>query len=942
VRTTINSKRLAFAAFFLFGFFIQLNAYANSASASAGQPALRLLVSGNLYGNNDASANFFQSPLLRLDHLSIQDSSLNIYYYNGAYFISALDYPFNISKNEIAVWLLDSAFAFSVKENQLQAAQTTSWAKNVGAKIQNVKIERGNIENQAFIAFKLINHPNFKWPQKKSDFMRLPAIKAKHTAQAGDLYILARAKNQTSQILGFIQQRLKDNSISTQWIDLGNLLAGPYRETKENTQTLRKVIQELKPAVILADSYDSADLKALPYIIGVQGSNLPSAYASINFASTKANFLALADESVYIPSLLPKDAKIIHVSQIENLKGIDMAGLNIALAPTLSLANQVSSKGFYDLVIAKMESSDLLPQSDDMFLPHEDSAKTIPPLVRVSSGVTQVDIWAKNSDIARVKITRYSIDEKAPVHAELLAALQKSYQMPSIVLPTPQTMNKKLWTQTDFDTLFGQALLKSSQAELAIFEKNKSIAPISGAVHSDMARALMQRPGRMFILNIRGEDLKNIFKLIKNKQLGDFEIVGGNLRAGTIRQMPINAEENYLVVVSENVIAAFSETLEKAEVLGKGKLARAKHIEAYVGETGGLHVMTSANDLTPKEASTIQTQAQSQEQAFMDEVTDDFLSQQNSAEHLGYLLKSAKGDFKSRLVLDIREIDFGFSWNKTNGQAQIWKDRSKESLKTGGDRFKIPNGRLTLLDYLHVLIQTNTALRLETPVLDSSLFLKMKFFTWDFDGSSGPIKDKLQFGLEFKVPDERWAAAAERSWYVSPLVQTMFETNIWPIGFLISNADLQTTESWEKKGWMPRTKEFTVFAGILTGPMNRIFSLRIGPMGLFNFNKTTFEQTFDYGGEIESHVYWTLGPIGFQIDGNFRALFPITSTPDPDKLGFDGVLAARIILARIGDFSVAAVDDFAFGSNIADRATFGTSNIIGLALSYGKRAKWQL
>ena len=108
-----------------------------------------------------------------------------------------------------------------------------------------------------------------------------------------------------------------------------------------------------------------------------------------------------------------------------------------------------------------------------------------------------------------------------------------------------------------------------------------------------------------------------------------------------------------------------------------------------------------------------------------------------------------------------------------------------------------------------------------------------------------------------------------------------------------------------------------------------------------NFNRPSGKEMIDFGPGLNFFGSWNLfGPMSLQLDFNSYYVFPLSDTIFPDKLayGIEGV--ARLVLARINNFSVALLSDFMAVALQQNPKEIGLSSIFGLTVSYGGRFRF--
>ena len=970
-----------------------LGSFALSANESAA-PHLRFVITGNLRGIHTGESDFFASKLFRLGDtetdFAIEQTNLKAFRQGNTLYFSLK--PFEVedllsldtSEKSVPVQgLLASSFygfALNDTESSFKALQDSFLSRELEGVHKQFNVDVRKKKGITFFAVSLSEKNTLVlWPKSKEGLIETHAVVASYQAGKQRLVFLARQTESTARVFGIVDQLLSDTSVPTRYLDLGNTLGAPGRETLSRAKQMLQLLLKRNPAVLASARYDLSFFKqdpeilqTAPYLAPV--TDLPALPSSrvVKLGGRNIQFSAIYELSegayAFLPSsasLLSLDASIKKAKKSSSQSSPDlMFGLASRPASTLGIVNTSAA---FDLIFSlALDETTHLPAvvSSNLKPDHEMGIKPVAPLVRISSNdVTELLIWVDaQHQIQQIEIHRHPVvgtGREASDAKLLLTQAIKNEKRTEPALPSKPAYRKStVWTQQDFNQILGHVLLSSvKNAELSIVDERPAATPIYSEVPFDLAKQLISREGRAVSLTLDGRYIKKIFKAIKENQFGiPVVLFGGLLKDGTIQRRPIDTRESYRLVVTEEVLLAIDRFMAR-EALSFNQTAPASTVQLALQE-GSKDALKILSEVRKREAPGSATRLPNTEELIYSSPTVSQLVDEHLGKGLTFgeclqVFREAPGRMGHVLVFDVSDLDFGLKSNAVNDTLTGWKE---EIAKTN-IRGSFTEPRFWDNSYLNILLYLKTALKYAGPNLDSELSGSIKYFQTNseskddlakidkFVTSGGdradfnrtvarlrPAKDSLKVEGEIRLPlDRAFDDTPSWTWMASPVAHFTYETQVWP-NVILSSIPRNLTHV---------VHDSRLLLGVSAKPAAGDELYHFGALLGYDLSRDTAIQSFAYGVEAAFANRWALGPVNLRFETNARQLFPVT-IPDKGRMGLVWLADGKIEIPIYDAFSVAAMVNFTMGTRMDEPMLVGTSTVLGVAVSYGDRFKWLL
>ncbi len=933
-------------------------------------PDFRLIVTGGLAGIHEGHKAFYESSLFHLGGLGdvvIKDTSRHVFEYHGTIFFSNID----ITPSDIVACAQKGAtgaygkfdglvgqaiFGMALAEDGFSpaVAEDSSVVRELGAILVSMRWEVRSLGNQKIFAIQTGSDSlSPQWPTQLDDIDALPAVFATVGKKKQKFAFFARSLGATARAFGIVDELLnKNKDIASYYVDLGNSLLSVDNGNEKMAKDVQKLLQARHPVLLAASTLDISALQydpnilqgKNPYIIAARGGELPISRL-VDLNGVYAQFSALGTLSPESQALLPKGTMALPISEAilkaqeeGQRRGADLV---FGIADTSDAVGAAMASPVFDALFALVSGQkSALPAADDMDLQHnlENGLRSVAPLIRVSSSdVTEVSFWVdREGHIRRLRIERHPVvgdgveAKDAEDFTEQLAPPDDIW-LPGLPARSSVTEEETEWTRHDLENMLGQILIDASGAEMAIVEQIAVPSPMTAALTLPVAQALLERPGHQVTFEVSGKYLKRIIKLLEANQFErPVTMVGGSSREPTVSLRGIVNTEWYKMVTTEKVLLEIHRFLLHQSVIVENDVASTLVNDA-LGQRASLKILSS---LKERDLSDSPALADWRDlvlgRPYIASIIHDRLLAGVSIATCQEWLKHAYGKALSSVILDISDFDLGIKFNASNQTIQRWR-------KT--EDFKVPDSRLDIPQYLHVLLNARAMLKYNTRYLDTDLTGTTKFY--QTDGTQAPSSDNTRADLQFRIPFERVLNLVPGSAYLSPVVRLSYETQIWPVSFLTS----VPSSKWEEMGWLPRNKNAYGFVGVSMRPIKESDddTLHVGAVSRLNVNNLSGSdprQAWDFGFESAGQGKWSYGPFTFKLTGLVDLFFPIVEKPANNKLGIIMGLTGKIEFVVWQYLSVSVLADIYAGSLMVSRSDFGVSAIGGLAISYGQRFKW--
>jgi hypothetical protein len=781
------------------------------------------------------------------------------------------------------------------------------------------------VAGKTVIAFRAAeNNKTVIWPESASQLVRIPAVVIEDKAQ-NKILMVARAVGAFEQRLAIIDHLLKNTAVPTSFFEFGD---SKGRVNLEQVKLLssRSVGALFPSAAELGQILSIKDEIKAPLVYPYQGA--AQKVIKLNDSSGKEVNLWSLSQGEKAWSLYTKLGAPFNVEQgIEKMSESPAdKSLNIVLVHNDEAAELAAVSVFVDLVIKISDKPVLQVAQEIIRIKDEknDSYEQVAPIITLSAWeISEIIVTGdhKLNSLSKIEIKRHPIVDLGLLQKDTLPA---GSALSTKVLPAMSTIvaTKDAWEASDFDAVLGGLLKKSTGADVAIFESLSASTSIKGPLALDVALAEMTRPGRLSVINISGQQLKKIAKLINDNVFAQsFALYGVDKRGQSMGNRSINERERVTVAISQQALYEIIGLASIGGIPEDSAAERAAWVEKIYGDMKGLYFLSppkSVASLALKEAlddaiNTVSSKGR------LEEIVKDGLAVITTND-LKNFINHKNGTAKHSIVFDIDYIDIGFSKNFTNDTYDYYLDEKNPSL---------PMGRGAVNKYAHLIFFSKMSLIYDAPELITSLGNTTRFMQTNLDKK--PEKDKITFNLDFRLPWERHFFK-ESPVVISPVFKNTYETRIVPLPFLSDNTEAE----WTKEKVLPRTNRFDSLLGFNFAFAKLGFDFDLGGTMATDFTRSSVTNALDFGPALLFNGKWLIyGPLEFNTQIKSYYLFALPKNTAHEKVAFGLEGTAYLRLARFYDFSLSLMSDFLLATLQDAPKELATSFIMGLTVSYG-------
>ena len=729
-------------------------------------------------------------------------------------------------------------------------------------------------------------------PKHKEELKEVPAVLLSDNNNQFTALAIARVVNGDEERFGLIDH-LKRQYKQALLVDLGNEKAD-HKSISENNI---KVFGQKSSSLMLLGTKEMSWLKNIPAleegVYPIKGKHMLN-IDKVNFWSLRDNekkwqFFSDAHDA-YTFSDLVSDLK---QKNNENK-------FNIVRVFSQSAAQKVAALPEVDAVLLiSFDAKAQMPSKEEINLENAkvDIYEQVAPILSFSPlDVSVVEIIGSPQKVKSIIIKRHPIGDDAPRSQEDVVNIKFNSE---IVLSSKSQIfpGSHGWDRDDFNNIYGGMAIAHDKADIAIFEETGVVTPLYGDIPSLLLQKILFH-GDKITVSLPGNFLKKVIKLLPQAKK-KFIVYGMDTRKQTIGDRKIQDKALYVLSLTKEAFYEIDKIAKKGGFTSV-ILVRAPFIEAISSDTNQLFYISGPKSMSSAYTPTSLTKAN--EELSLNRISLD----DNKVKD--FILNS-KGIKTSSLSLDITYIDIGISKNMTNNTYDSFAKRQPAAL---------PMGRAAVPSYLHLLLFAKADLTYDTPNLITSLLTDIKYLQTNLDEK--PIKDKTKLTLKMRLPMERTDYFADSSIIISPIFNNTFEMKLQPL--------------WSKAA--KQSSRLDTMLGFNLDFLNLGFNIEAGGVMGSDFKRHTFTDAIDLGPGVNFFSKWSLfGPLELSSEINSYYLFALPGCTIPDKLGVGVEGSVWLRMAQFYDFSLSLVNDFLLASLQNDRATFASSYIFGVTLSYG-------
>lgn len=479
------------------------------------------------------------------------------------------------------------------------------------------------------------------------------------------------------------------------------------------------------------------------------------------------------------------------------------------------------------------------------------------------------------------------------------------------------------WTAQEMDNLSGELVRRETRASVFISEHHSHATEnMKGKSTVQLLKHDRNVHQKIATVVLKGDQLKRIMGLINKKAFRiQLEAYGVDKTGKKINGHFFNDNENITVAMTEKALV---EVLDVATMGGLNRAinSRAAFVSEVMADNKSLNYLKGPTlvTITDVTANLSKALASLNEAPSLMGLYEKGLAHASEEAELKKWAASSEGTFRPTLSYELTNLDVGFSLNAAN---KTYDQYMKEKA--------FHMSRSTVPTFPYILAFYRMALTYDAGFLESRLGSNLKFL--QVNSNEGPVKDKLEFSLAFRLPFERSVFKDNENLVVSPILKNRFETKLGPLTFLSKN----TEADWKKAKKLPRRKLSETLLGAEFDAPKLGFSVELGGLMAANLNAPTAKQMLDFGPGLNFMSSWNLfGPLVLSSDINTAYLFGIPGYSYHGKkaLGIEGALFLKV--AQFKDISLNLVSDFLVASLQKDPKKVALSNIFGITVSYGR------
>lgn len=897
---------------------------------SSAEESQHFVVSTALFSHDDIYRAFYNSRIFvgqEKPDFIITNTSVTVFSFKDTYFFSD---DGRLSEAEILAWtnhkesrLKKGLIGHSYIGFSFDGSLSDSVVRGLGAPAAEMRFSEHKNDKKSIYAITLSTQ--LAWPKNASDLKEVPGVSIQDKS-GGKAVMIARPVGASSAKLALVDELIARKK-GALYLELG--LNESDEPTKLNEALIAEVAQR-KPLVfpgasdLVAIKDHSSKYAALKVVspFGQALQSLPASNVkrSINFWSLTNN----EDFWVFYQQKAFGTAETIK-SGLERMVALEknpQRSLNIVRVFSEKAALEAAKSVYVDLVLYVLpEGYAQLPTSEVIDLKNAvmDSFEAVAPIVFLSPlEVSEITIsGATLGAINQLRVNRHALKDHNASAAELG---EKSFnRRKQVALPALA----KNWERAELNSILGGLMMKDTKADVALFENDYAVTPVNGPLSHDYLLSRLNRPGRMAILETNGRQLKKIMGLINDKKLSShYAVVGIDPKARLIGQRALHDNEKIRIALTNKALLDIYK-LSSRGALDQELAIRAPFIESIYGRLDNLLFLNSSKNMVnlADKKSVEQTLDRTLMLPSFAEIMDRSLPELSEKDWQVYV-ENPYGTARHSLIFDIEYLDFGFSKNVANDMYKYHQQPDTPNL---------PMSRGTADTFAHLLIFSKMSLTYDAPGLITTLTNGIRFLTvTGFDKK--PSKDKITFGLDFRLPWER-SFFKDKAIVVAPIFKNLYETKMAPIAFLSGNS----VDDWKELKMSPRPKKLDSLLGLNINFTNLGFNVDVGGVMSTDFNQKNVRDAIAVGPGLNFASKWSLlGPLELSsvIQSSYLFALPHSQAENKAALGIEGTAWLRV--ARFYDFSLSLMSDFLFTTLQEKPKNMAISSIFGFTISYGR------
>lgn len=802
--------------------------------------------------------------------------------------------------------------------------------RHLGAESAKFSFERRLAHGKEIFAFSRDNKKTVHWAKTVDELKRVPAVLVHDKKSNAVSVVFARLVGDVGHRLGLIDSLLKRPGSNTDYLELGN----NHGAVRALGADYVKALQKRKPSAVMLGTFEMASLMGQTQVL----ESLPIIYPFGDNFHKKSNHAFVKKQPIHFWSatgsenlwpLYSKLGKRVLVQDIlENMKTQFAApeqSLNVVRVFSEEAAKEAARSVYVDLVLLHAkEPFEKLPTREIVELKEasSDGFDQVSPIVKISYlDVTEIYLrGTTKGNVSTVEVRRHAITDAGPVADDAIKSQEPTLEAG---LPELSSVSSELsaWETKTLENTLGKIMLTESKANVAIVESLKNVTPIEGSVPLELSVSLLNPSGNLATIRTSGKQLKKIAQAINSGTLTRrYSIFGMDSRAKLIGDRAINDNEKFTIALSESALL---------ELFGFARLGglnddysiRAPFVEAIYGDMKGLYFIGGPKIVPMSDtANSIQDALNTLRAADrFDDVLIRALRIMDTVT-IKNALDYPEGMPQHVVTFDIGFFDLGLSKNVVNSTYEEYQS-------------KFPMSRGNVDKFAHLFLFTKMSLNYETPKLFTSLTADVKFMQTSVERK--PEKDKTKLGIKLRLPWEKTIMKGN-SVVLSPILKSIYETKFVP-NSLWSNPMEKDKITGEPQPLPPRTRRIDTLLGVNLDFTKLGFNADLGGVLAADFNRVNTTDALDYGPGVNFFSRWGLfGPLELSSEITSCYLFPLPQNRARDKvaLAVEGTVWLRV--ARIYDFSVAAISDFLIASLQEQPSKISMSSIFGITISYGR------
>lgn len=891
--------------------------------ASKRTPDFRFVITGGLAGGRFGSEGFFESEVFRQQN----------------------DLPVRITNGELRAWRSDEGVFFTkdstLSETQFlnQLSQTsnresvqalfgpdliglvvsgTEQATATYATLQRTlsavklpaALEVRQLGDMIVYGFDPTPETPLQWPTQAEEITSTSAVNSTIGSSATDViegFLLARHKGGLDQVLGIVDERLAQKTPTPAlYLDVGGTLASA--DTGVEANRLLNLLNSRAPAVLgvgraelEARLHEPEILSKGPYVSPIASKKLnmdggtPKSTKLVEYKEKKVLFVGLGGLDHHAKSWLGPGETGLSLAETLEQAAVVANDAKPDLILGIALSDQAATSALSSTLldgVLHLASSKLsaLPAFDDIDFQYNHSSKLHPGpgLIRVSyADVTEVEFWLNpQKRLSRTRIHRIPIidassssEDAAAFLAELRTLRAKAKSFPARVRINDAS---SVWTQEELDHVAGGMVRSYYSSEISILPRASQPTPTDGDIPKELVAAWLPRTASLVNCSISGANLQQIGTQIETLG-GDqkFVVTGANLKAGRVGGRSISKLETYDVTLP----------------LSLARLLRAAKVPLPIEE------------------------AEMKRSRKFDEILVSYLNHQDLPSLIIGWLDRPEGPPLQTVYLDVSDVDLALSFTEVQGTEPLSGIRDARVQTPRNHTIGINGGLHLVYDGPFVVSKAGVTSQFSRTVLEIP----------DTAPAIQEARDQLVFDGDLRVPVSR-LLETNTFWLPNPNMRLTYQTEWTPSqttkadGSVVDNkrrAELRGLigAGWDLAAWLPESR-----------------------LGLFiehDFADTN-DNSRGWGAEAEVKAMWTMGLFSLSLKSLYRGYVPNPAKDNASDIG--------TILQNVGAVSVPAfhglslslfADSYFLWGRIPETRGPASSLIVGAALTYSGRGKWQ-